>query len=209
MNLAVSRWPAEQDPASVRVAPSRERGAWQEPLLRLLERMEARNRGWRIHADRVERCSMRVAAGMGICGPRLLSLQIAALLHDVGKVGLPPPVVDKAGRFSPEEFAIMKTHCARGERILQEMGLCADACRLVRSHHERYDGKGYPDGLQGDEIPTEAGILAVADAYVALTEDRPCRSALSYRTARDWVATLSGIRFDPEVVHGFLCAQPD
>jgi len=166
--------------------------------------MEVRHRGLRNHAERVESCSMKVAAGMGIIGERLLCLQIASLLHDVGKIGLPPTIVDKAGRFSPEEFAVMKTHCARGEVIMRELGLPAGASRFVRSHHERFDGNGYPDGLQGDEIPPEATILAVADAYVALTEDRPCRPALSCRMAVDWVATLSGIRFDPEVVRCFL-----
>jgi len=202
MNLAVRSTPVEHAPAT-RVSPSRER-PWQEPLLRLLAVMEVRHRGLRNHAERVESCSMKVAAGMGIIGERLLCLQIASLLHDVGKIGLPPTIVDKAGRFSPEEFAVMKTHCARGEVIMRELGLPAGASRFVRSHHERFDGNGYPDGLQGDEIPPEATILAVADAYVALTEDRPCRPALSCRMAVDWVATLSGIRFDPEVVRCFL-----
>jgi putative two-component system response regulator len=77
----------------------------------------------------------------------------------------------------------------------------------VRWHHESYDGTGYPDGLRGEEIPLEARILCVADAYVALTEERPCRRALSYRTASDWIATLSGARFDPEVVARFLSGQ--
>jgi HD-GYP domain-containing protein (c-di-GMP phosphodiesterase class II) len=204
MNLAVTRPGLDVYRPAARAFPAREQRIWQEPLLRLLDIMEARTRALRVHACRVESCCLQAAEGMGILGERLISLQIAALLHDVGKIGLPPAILDKPGRFSPEEFLLMQTHCARGEKILREMGLPADACRFVRHHHERFDGKGYPDGLQGAEIDPEARILAVADAYVALTEDRPCRPALSCRTAMEWVATVSGIRFDPEVVRCFL-----
>jgi len=206
MNLAVSSTPVLH-PAVARGSHASHVRGWQEPLLRLLDVMEARSPAMRSHADRVENCSLQVGAGLGISGHRLVLLQIAALLHDIGKIGLPAPIRDKAGRFSPQEFVIMKTHSRRGETILQEMGFPAEAARFVRCHHEQFDGNGYPDGLQGDEIPLEAKILAVADAYVALTEDRPCRPALSYRTATDWVATLSGIRFDPEVVQIFLHAR--
>jgi putative nucleotidyltransferase with HDIG domain len=182
------------------------RTAWQEPLVRLLDVMENRNRALRNHADRVESVSRQIARRLGVSGESLFVLQIAALLHDIGKIGLPGQILDKPGRLTRQEFEVMKSHSQAGEKILRETGLPPAAGRAVRWHHESCDGTGYPDGLHGEEIPLEARILCVADAYVALTEDRPCRPALSFRTASDWIATLSGIRFDPDVVGCLLNA---
>ncbi len=206
MNLAVSTALVRQETT----VPSHDppRSAWQESLLRLLDGMEAGHRALRNHADRVETCSRRIALNMGLHRERLFCLQIAALLHDIGKIGLPPQILDKPGRLAPQEFEMMKAHAPRGEKIMRDMGMPDVACRFVRLHHEQFDGSGYPEGLRGEEIPLESKILGVADAYVALTEERPCRSALSYRTASDWIATLSGIRFDPEVVQSFLGMRP-
>jgi putative nucleotidyltransferase with HDIG domain len=197
MNVAVDTSRILETPRRA-VDPSR--SAWQEPLVRLLDVMEGRNRALRNHADRVEGVSRQIALNLGVSGESLFCLQIAALLHDIGKIGLPDQILDKPGRFTRQEFDVMKAHSLQGEKILRDTGLPDRACRAVRWHHESCDGTGYPDGLHGEEIPLEARILCVADAYVALTEDRPCRPALSFRTASDWIATLSGIRFDPEVV---------
>jgi len=149
MNLAVNTIPdrpafrSEPTPVPPRI------NGWQESLLRLLERMENGYRQMRSHADRVESVARDVATRLGLPGERMLCLQVAALLHDVGKIGLPPAIVDKPGRLTPREYDIVKTHAPRGERILREMGLPGPVSRFVRFHHEQVDGNGYPDGLRG------------------------------------------------------------
>jgi polar amino acid transport system substrate-binding protein len=203
--VSTSEWYETRPEPVVRYRTDRSR--WQESLVRLLDGMESAQRALRAHAERVENMSLQIASQMGLPGDRLFFLQIAALLHDIGKLGLPTRILDKPGGLSRQEFQLVKAHPVRGEKILREMSLPAEACRAVRCHHERCDGKGYPDGLGKEEIPLEARILGVADACVALTEDRPYRPALSFLTASDWIASLSGIRFDPNVVRHFLDVQ--
>jgi len=106
-----------------------------------------------------------------------------------------------------QEFRRIKHHAVQGELILKTLAMPFDVCRSVRCHHERYNGRGYPDGLSGDEIPIEARILCVADAYDAMTADRPYRSAMHGEAASSWIRNLSGVHFDPEVVDSFLAVE--
>lgn len=183
------------------------RPAWQECLLRLLSDMEGRDRSLRSHADRVGSLCRRIGSEMGFSGDRLFILQMAALLHDIGKLNVPPSILDKPGRLSRREFDRMKHHAVQGELILKALSLPFSVCRSVRCHHERYNGKGYPDGLFGREIPIEARILCVADTFDAMTEDRPYRSAMNQKAASRWIRSLAGVHFDPEVVESFAAVQ--
>jgi putative nucleotidyltransferase with HDIG domain len=173
----------------------------------LLAGMSNANHDLRGHAERVCSLSLAVAVRFGLSGRRLLYLQLAALLHDVGKLDVPPHILDKPGMLSFQETLVIHDHSLRGEQILRSLSLPPPICQAVRAHHERFDGRGYPDGLVGKEIPLEARILQVADAYDAMKEDRPYRSALTQEAARSWIAGLSGLYFDPEVVDCFLRAE--
>jgi HD-GYP domain-containing protein (c-di-GMP phosphodiesterase class II) len=140
-------------------------------------------------------------------GPReRRDAEFAALLHDVGKVGVPPEIINKPGPLDAEERAIMDQHTIMGERMLVKVGgLLGDVGLVVRSCHEHWDGSGYPDGLAGDAIPLGARIVTACDAFSAMTTDRSYRSALSLDEAVAELRACAGTQFDPRVVEA-LCA---
>jgi HD-GYP domain-containing protein (c-di-GMP phosphodiesterase class II) len=125
------------------------------------------------------------------------------LVHDIGKVGLPAGLLEKAGALTLDERRLMEEHSAIGERILSKVEDYAEIARIVRHHHERVDGLGYPDGLDGEEIPLLAKIISVADAYDAMTSDRPYRDAMPSRVARLRLAQAVESQFDTSVVAAF------
>src|SRR5574343_1494704 len=139
----------------------------------------------------------------------------ASPLHDIGKIAIPDYILLKPGKHTPEEFAIMKTHSVKGESMLQqslrEMGgdnaMLAFACQIARSHHERWDGSGYPDGLAGEAIPLAARLMSVADVYDALRSRRPYKKAFEHDEAVDLIAKGSGSHFDPLLVEAFLALE--
>jgi response regulator RpfG family c-di-GMP phosphodiesterase len=146
-----------------------------------------------------------------LCGDRQCLAQIsvdevarAAELHDVGKVGVPDAILDKPGQLDPQEWEFMRQHTILGERILNAASALRPVARLVRSSHERWDGTGYPDQLKGAEIPRGSRIVAVCDAYEAMTTDRTYRSALTPANAAQELRSGAGTQFDPEVVEAFL-----
>ena len=128
---------------------------------------------------------------------------LCGLVHDVGKIGLPAALLDKDGPLTLEERRQMQEHSAIGERILREVDTYSDIASIVRFHHERIDGQGYPDGIPGDEIPQLSRIIAVADAYNAMTSDRPYRDAMPSRVARLRLAQAVETQFDTSVVAAF------
>lgn len=132
------------------------------------------------------------------------TLKISALLHDIGKIGIRDCVLNKPGRLTDEEFEEIKKHPSYGYMIGMNIEELDDVLLGVKHHHERYDGKGYPDGLKGDEIPIIAAIISVADAYDAMTSDRPYRKSLSGEIGRDEIMKNSGTQFHPLVVKAFL-----
>jgi response regulator RpfG family c-di-GMP phosphodiesterase len=175
-------------------------------LRSLVSTIEAKDPYTKQHSQRVTDLAVVIAKEMQ-CGPdQIDTLRVAGQLHDLGKLGVKDSILLKPGRLSKEEFDQIKTHPAIGESIIAPIGLLPDERALIRHHHERWDGKGYPDGLMGEQIPLLARILSVADAFDAMTSDRPYRAALSHRTGLDEIIRCKGTQFDPQVVEAFRSA---
>ena len=148
--------------------------------------------------------ALRVGEAMGFEAVELKRLELGALFHDIGKIGIPTSILLKPGPLSAEERAIMEMHPELGERILEPIERLAEVRTIVRSCHERWDGAGYPDRKAGEEIPFEARIILVCDAFHAMTTDRPYRKRLSCEEACRRLREGAGTQFDPNVVDVFL-----
>jgi len=136
-------------------------------------------------------------------------IRLAGQVHDIGKIGVRESVLDKLGKLTDEEYQHVKIHPEIGEHILAPIVEDEEILKVVRHHHERYDGTGYPDRLKGEQIPLGARILAVADAYDAVTSERPYREAMSAEAARNEIKRSEGIQFDPVVAAAFLKSACD
>jgi diguanylate cyclase (GGDEF)-like protein len=158
------------------------------------------------HSSEVAHLAVRVARQLGLTGEELDEVARAAELHDVGKVGIPDTILNKPGPLDATEWEFMRQHTILGERILNAAPALRPVARLVRSSHERWDGAGYPDQLAGEDIPLGARIVAVCDAYEAMTADRAYRKALLPQAARQELSANAGTQFDPAVVAAFLAA---
>ena len=165
--------------------------------------MPAADLGLRLHSEEVATLAVRIAVRMGFDARRCEHLLLGALLHDVGKLGVSARILMKPGRLTATEFALVKQHPGIGHRVVVRIPTLAPAAPAVRHHHERYDGRGYPDGLAGTDIPLEARIVAVADAYSAMVADRPYRRGRSGEEAYAELVRCAGTQFDPEVVTAF------
>jgi HD-GYP domain-containing protein (c-di-GMP phosphodiesterase class II) len=153
------------------------------------------------HSRDVVELVVAVSAELGLDSRSQQDAELTALLHDVGKIRIPAEIINKPGKLTDEEWEIMKTHTVEGERMLERIGgLLGRVGHLVRSCHERWDGKGYPDGLAGEETPLVARIVCACDAYNAMTTDRPYRAGRSAEEALAEMELCSGTQFDPEVV---------
>ena len=157
------------------------------------------------HCRDVVELSVAVAERLGMDARGRRDTEFAALLHDVGKIRIPKELINKPGALTPQERAVVETHTTEGERMLAQVGgLLGEIGRAVRSHHERWDGTGYPDRLAGEEIPLVARIVGCCDAFNAMTTDRPYRRALPIETAIAELEAESGVQFDPTVVATLL-----
>ena len=172
-------------------------GAW---VARLLERMAVKDSSTREHTRRVAQLTVQVGHELGLRGGRLRGLAVAALLHDVGKLQVPDSILRKAGPLSQSEFDIIKRHPGDGAALLAHIGGFASEAPLVRGHHERLDGSGYPDGLRGSELTLEVRILGVCDVYDALTSERVYRRPLTRDQALLVLDQGRGSAYDPEVL---------
>jgi two-component system, cell cycle response regulator len=173
------------------------RGTAHEPLLRTLAEREPELRA---HVADVSSLAVRLGRRLGLAHEELEELRLAAELHDVGKLAIPDVVLQKAGPLDPTEWGFIHSHTLIGQRILSAASALRPVGAIVRSTHENWDGTGYPDGLAGEAIPLSARIIAVCDAYSAMTSDRPYRGA---RTPDEAIAELrrcAGQQFDPRVV---------
>jgi putative nucleotidyltransferase with HDIG domain len=156
------------------------------------------------HSQRVCRYSLELARTLGWSENQLGSLSRGACLHDIGKLGIPDGILLKPGPLTPDERTVMQRHAQIGFDLVADIAFLSDAAEIVLTHHERYDGSGYPRGLKADEILPAARIFAVADSFDAITSDRPYRLASSFASGRDIISQCSGTQFDPKVVTAFL-----
>ena len=156
------------------------------------------------HSNRVAKCSVEIAKRMGLSEEEVKALNFKALLHDIGKIGVPDAILNKPMALADDEFAIIKKHPVIGGDILKNIAIVSNLHYGALYHHERYDGKGYPKGLMGDEIPYEARIIAIADTYDAMTSDRAYRKALSRDLVIAELERCKGKQFDPKITDTFI-----
>ena len=179
---------------------------YRETLASLSNALEAKDAVTSQHTEEVVRLAVAVAAELDLDLDAVRNVELGAVLHDIGKVRVPESILNKRGPLTDEEWAVMKTHPEVGEHILRPIQSLNAILPIVRHHHERWDGGGYPDKLSGRAIPLGARIVAVCDAYRAMTEDRPYRNALSNREAWQELNEGSGSQFDPDCVEAMIRA---
>ena len=173
-------------------------------LRSLAKALEARDVETRGHSDRVVAYCLRLGREFGLSHNELVALEQGALLHDIGKIGIRDSILLKEGPLSDAEWTEMRTHVHRGLDIIDGIDFLAGARAIVGEHHEKFDGSGYPNALRGEKIHVNARIFSVADAFDAITSDRPYRNRQSYAAARTEILAHAGKQFDPRVVNAFL-----
>jgi hypothetical protein len=196
--LFVARWAVAQ------IAEQQQ--AYEATVGALCQAVETKDFYTRGHSDRVSRGSVMIAREIGMRAERVEAIRHAGMLHDVGKLGVPTKVLQKTGKLTEEEYAAIQLHPMRGLDIVREIGFLDEALAGIMHHHERIDGRGYPMGLAGDEIPEFARVLAVADAFDAMTSTRSYRGARPVEEAIWELRKWSGTQFDPAFVDAFVAA---
>src|SRR5437762_3357256 len=179
---------------------------YRETLASLSNALEAKDAVTSQHTEEVVRLAVAVAAQLGLGLEQVRNIELGAVLHDIGKVRVPEAILNKPGPLTEDEWTVMRTHPEVGEQILRPIQSLQAILPIVRHHHERWDGTGYPDGLVGRAVPLGARIVAVCDAYRAMTEDRPYRVALSENDARRELEQGAGAQFDEDCVNALLRA---
>jgi cyclic di-GMP phosphodiesterase len=182
--------------------------AYNETVAALASALESKDTGTRQHSQRVQRYALELARGVSPDLAEDPSAEYGFLLHDVGKIGIPDRILQKPGPLNDGEARLMKTHTVLGEQMLGGVAfLQGEGLRIVRSHHERWDGRGYPDGAAGTDIPLTARVFAVADALDAMTSDRPYRPAQTWEAAGREITAQARLQFDPAVVDAFRARE--
>lgn len=159
------------------------------------------------HSLRVAFYCLSVGREMGFSESELYELEVSALFHDIGKIGVPDAVLQKPSRLTEDEFLEMKLHPTKSAQILEEFPLFKLIAKNAKHHHERYDGRGYPDSLKNEEIPLFSRIILIADTFDAMTSTRPYRKGLPYEVAYQELIEFSGTQFDPMIVTHFIAAM--
>jgi response regulator RpfG family c-di-GMP phosphodiesterase len=177
--------------------------AYRQTLWALGSALESRDVETNAHSFRVMKYAQALASAMGIDGKALKDIEYGVFLHDIGKIAVTDAILFKPGKLTEEEWIVMRQHPARGRYLLAGIKFLEGGLDIVYSHHERWDGKGYPQGLSGEGIPLGARIFAIGDTLDAMTSDRPYRKALTYQDARSEILKNSGIQFDTSVVKVF------
>jgi putative nucleotidyltransferase with HDIG domain len=195
--------------ASVGLSQSDQERSYIEVIGAMVATAHARDHETIGHSFRVARYAVTLAERMRLGGETLTAIEWGALLHDVGKIAVPEGVLRKSGPLTEEETRVMREHPRRGYQMLRGLLFLGTALDVVLSHHERWDGRGYPNGLVGDTIPLSARIFAVVDTYDAITSDRPYRSARSHAEAVEELRRVAGSQLDPAVVQAFLAIPED
>jgi putative nucleotidyltransferase with HDIG domain len=194
----------EQRTAQLRTAKSRIEQGYDETLQALAAALDLRDNETAGHSRRVMAYAMKVASVMGCSKEQLKTIARAALLHDIGKIGIPDAILMKPSLLTDKERSVMEAHVAVGYSLLKHIKFLEGAAEIVLTHHERFDGTGYPQGLFGAEIPLGARIFAVADTLDVLTSNRPYHAATTFALAREEIMQQSGKQFDPDMVSAFL-----
>jgi response regulator RpfG family c-di-GMP phosphodiesterase len=183
--------------------------AYRETVTALASALDSKDTGTREHSQRVHLYAVELARVVAPEAAEDESVEYGFVLHDMGKIGIPDNILQKPGPLTDAERRMMETHTVLGEQMLRGVTLLqGGGLEVVRSHHERWDGNGYPDGRVGTEIPMPARVFAVADALDAMTSNRPYRAALPWKTATDEILAQSGRQFDPDVVAAFRTREP-
>jgi HD-GYP domain-containing protein (c-di-GMP phosphodiesterase class II) len=198
MPLFVARWAMGKFAA--------ERDAYQATIGALVKAVETKDAYTRGHSERVARASVMIARRLAMNEDRLNAIEYAGTLHDVGKLGVPTAVLTKAGKLTDDEFDAIKTHPVRGHEIVREIEFLDEALNGIFHHHERMDGRGYPAGLSGYDIPEFARIIAVADAFDSMTSTRSYRNARPVPEAVEELQRCKGTQFDPVMVEAMVAA---
>jgi putative nucleotidyltransferase with HDIG domain len=184
------------------------RSLTEDALEALVAALDAREQETNHHSQRVSLYATFLASKLGIEGEQLLVVQRGALLHDIGKIGVPDAILLKPSKLNDEEWEVIRQHPLTGYDIVKGLQWLRGGEEVIRHHHERFDGKGYPDGLSGGMIPLGARIFSVIDTFDAITSDRPYRKAATVQRAYEEIRRCSGSQFDPHVVDAFLQIDP-
>jgi putative two-component system response regulator len=170
----------------------------------LAEAIDAKDPYTRGHSDRVRRMTLALAGHLGFAKDRLESLELGALLHDIGKIGIKDEILQKHESFTPEEYQYIQEHTLMGVKIVEGIDFFKNKLSMIRHHHEHFDGSGYPDGLVGEAIPLEARIIAITDAFDAMTSTRPHHGPFPLEDVLQEMEKCKGKQFDPEILEIFL-----
>jgi putative nucleotidyltransferase with HDIG domain len=177
---------------------------YDEVILAFGQAIDLRDNETAGHSLRVTRYSHEIAKAIKCSTEQLKTIALGAYLHDIGKIAIPDAILHKPGKLTPEEMAVMRSHAWIGHNIVSRVSFLTSSAEIVLSHHERFAGDGYPQGLARDQIPLGARIFAIADTLDAMTVDRPYRKAAPFNSAREEILRESGRQFDPKVVQAFL-----
>ncbi len=194
----------QQQTEQIRLAMKEINLSYEQTLTALVRALDAREKEIGSHSERVMNYSILLAKSWGIEEPELSMISRGSLLHDIGKIGVADNILLKEGKLNEAEWVEMKKHPLVGFEILSGIKFLTGAAEFVLTHHERYDGAGYPFGLKGENIPISARVFAFADTLDAMTSDRPYRKALPFQTVTEEVVRCSGTQFDPGIVKAFL-----
>lgn len=182
--------------------------SYEATILGWSKAMDSRDQETEGHTQRVAAMALKLAQAIGLDERQQQDIYYGALVHDIGKIGIPDAILLKADKLTPEEFEVMKTHPRLAEAMLLNIEFLRDSISVPKYHHERWDGTGYPEGLAGEAIPMLARVFAVADVWDALRSHRPYRQAWTEEATRAYIAAEAGRHFDPAVVHAFLAMEP-
>ena len=197
------------DALSMRDALAQLNRGLEAPILALVDAVEAKDAETFGHVRRVSGYALAVGRRLGLSPSALRMLALSAEMHDVGKISIPSSILAKPGPLTPDEYDVVKTHTSRGYEIAEQVKVLRELANVIRGHHERYDGGGYPDGLAGDAIPLFSRIIAVADSYDAMTSKRPYRDGRAHADAISEITATRGQQFDPQCVDAFVAIFED